>query len=1452
MEIHLLGTLEVVDGDVLIDVRRPRERTVLAMLAAEADRPVSTGRLMQGLWGDDLPASAAKTLQSHVHHLRSLLPSGSITTEGPAYRLRVAPENVDLFGFSNAVRRARELGGEPERAAALLESALGMWRGAPLGDASDVEWIVPLVTRLEEERVQAQADLIQLRIDLGHHEEVLGLVRSLLDEHHLREDLWRLYMLALYRSGRQAEALRAFSEARRRLVEELGVEPGPALQRLEEEILSHDPSLLAEPDSPPRRSAPSAALSAGSEPRSVPEQRLVTVIAAELLGWRSLIGLVGEAGLQHVGSEAVEAMREIVRRFGGTVQGESEWGLRALFGAPIAREDDTYRAIRAAIQINSEIQEQSREIVRSWGGQGVDSRVAVSSAHLRFPADGSPDLVEVDPAMASLLGRGERGSVVVDDHTRTLMEGLFDWSRLDGAEDPAWEVRGIRQGADKARVGRRLRAPLTGRDGEVATFARRLDSLARGVGGVLVISGEAGVGKTRLVDEMRGRHPGITWMVGHGAAYAEAIPYWPYRDLFRSWLGVGIDDTDLQVRVAMHHKLDGSIPDLAAEVYPYLGGLLGVSLEPDQARRLDLASEALQFRTFEVIETILGGLAERDPVVLVLEDLHWADPTSLQLTDQLLTLTEERALLIVLTTRPEPDHASRQVVSTARGRYPHRFTEMHLGSLSEDAQRSMLDALVGAEALPASVAESILRLAEGNPFYLEELIGALIDQGALVAGSSGWELHGPTLVVPETVEKVVQARIDGLDPPSRELLTAASILGRSFGLPLLQGVVGESGAPVDVIQNLLRLDLLVEARRWPQSEYLFRHALIQEAAYRTITEERRVELHRRAAGWLERRHQSNEDEVMGMLARHWRAAGDDEKAASALMRAGDLARRDHALDEAIGHYRELMALLERRGDRRTMALVLFKLALALHNSLRFEESNRIYQRAFELWEPPASPEPTATLRFSGPPFTRVPDPVRSFTLPDIQLQMALFDRLVERWPDDTLVPSLAERWEVSPDGLRYRFLLREGLTWSDGRPLTAHDVEYGIKRNLDPDRPGVGVAMFYVLEGALERMRGGDPDAVGVQALDDRTVEFRLVNPAPYFLAMLNRPDSGPQPRHAIEAKGDDWGRAEHEVVSGAFRRQEHSDESTVLERRPDYQGWRHGNVGVVEWRHGSPAGILADYVDGNSHLAWITGLFEGTGLDRVAPEEVVRGPSAALIYLAFVFGRPLPDQRPLRLALAHCIDRGALVTAVPSHATAATGGVVPPMLAGHTPDIAPAYDPELARRLLSTVEIRGPLRILNPSRPQAYLSEALEVVVATWREQLDLAIEVLEVDFATYAEMFADPSSVDLFPATWYPGYTDPEYYLRLLLHSDASANYGGFSYEPYDRAVEGACAARDERTRLAMFHEADRMAVAEQAAVLPLTYDGNLTLARPGVEGWWEFGKSWSNFADITLPGR
>jgi len=1198
------------------------------------------------------------------------------------------------------------------------------------------------------------------------------------------------------------------------------------------------------------------------------ERKVVSALFADLAGSTALGEQLDPEDAKLVVGEAIARMVHAVEDFGGTIKDLAGDGVLALFGAPVTHEDDPERAVRAGLRIAADVAEYGAEVARAWGIDGLAARVGVTTGPVVLGAVGAGNRIEygaVGDAIntaARLQAAADPGSVVVGAETRRQVEQLFDWSDareldLKGKAEPveAFEARGVRAGAVRGSEG--VQAELVGRERELGEAREAVEGALAGAGGILFVTGEAGIGKSRLTAELAAQvenapaaHGRPVWLEGRCVSYGEALPYWPFRDLLRRWIGVSVDAPELRVRVALRRNLEPLFGELTPEIYPYLAGLLDLTLEPDaQARLSELSPEALQYRTFEVVATLLARLAEDGPVFVLLEDLHWADPTSVQLAETLVPLTEDAAVLLIVTQRPERDHPSWRIHELAARDVPHRTRSLPLEALSGAAGAELLDGLVGAETLPQELRARLLEHADGNPFFLEELVRSLVDAGALVADDGGWRYdHDAAVELPPTVEKVVLARIDRLDPASRDVLVAASVLGRHFGLPLLEGVAGD-GDTRGVLQSLQRLDLVREERRWPQPEYRFKHALIQEGAYRTLVASTRRSLHRKAAEWLEERHAGAEDEAYGLLAHHWLAAQDWDKAIAYLARGGDKARQEYALDEAIEHYRALLPLLEERGRAQEAALVLFKLALALHTSLRFEEANRTYQAAFEQWRPPdpCPGEPTATLRVATSYLPNDADPKSAIAWPNIQLCMQLFDRLVEAWPERTIVPSLAERWEIADDGLRYVFHLREGLQWSDGHPLTAHDVEYGVKRVLDPASPGSSVAIYFVLENGQDYYlgRNRDADSIGVRALDDRAVEFRLAAPAPYFMSVMNRPDGGPQPRHAIERDGDAWTSPELQVVSGPFRQVRRTDERLELERQPLYTGARPGNVARIEMIRAEVAEAIRDYAGDAYEM--VAARYTPRIAD-VMPDvttEVELGPAAWTGYLSFDHSHPVTSNVDFRRALAHSIDRELFQANLPANLVVANGGLVPPALQGHTPDIALRFDPERAREALARSGVSGEIAIAA----LAEWEHLLRPVADQWEEVLGLSVEFR---WWTNAEAVHLKTPWHLAPIAlggWLPGYPDPEYYLRLELHSDSKTNEGGFSYAPFDELIELARQERSDRSRLELFHEADRMAISDRVALIPLVYGRSMAFVKPSVSGWWEFGKSCANFADLQV---
>ncbi len=1171
------------------------------------------------------------------------------------------------------------------------------------------------------------------------------------------------------------------------------------------------------------------------------ERKVLTALFADVVGSTALADRLDPEDVKLVVGEAVARIVGEVEALGGHVKDLAGDGVLVFFGAPTTREDDAERALRAALRIVAELEDYGREVRRGWGVDGFGVRVGVATGPVVVGEIGAGRRVEYAAfgdtvnVAARLQAAAPPGIVLVDDATHAAVETVFDWGEAADLELKgksravhAWPVSGIRHGPRRQRGLPGVETQLIGRGPELAAGRDALDALRAGRGGVLAVSGDPGIGKSRMLLELRAsaEAAGIRWLEGRCVSYGESMPYWPFRDLLRAeWIGAGADDAELRVRVGLHRRLEQLFGEAADEVYPYLGTLLGLALEADaQARVAPLAPEALQWRTFEVVAELFARLSEEAPLVVTIEDLHWSDATSVLLLQQLLALAEGSALLLVLSLRPERDHVSWGLRETAAREYPHLVRELDLAPLG-DAGVELLHALVGTGTLPVELEQRVLGVAEGNPFFLEELVRSLTDVGALVHDDETWRFdHEVDVEIPQTVERVLLARIDRLSPSARDVLTAASALGRRFALPLLEGVV--DGEIADALHELQRLGLLEQSRRWPQPEYRFRHALIQETAYRTLLSASRAALHRRAAEWLERRYADAEDEVLGLLAHHWLAAENEDKAVEYLLRAGDRARQEYALDESIEHYRALLPLLEARGERQEIALVLLKLALALHTSLRFAEANDAYQRAFDYWTPAEAVSATERLRVATSFLPNDLDPKSAIAWPNIQACMQLFDRLVEAWPERTIVPSLAERWQISDDGLRYVFHLRDGLTWSDGAPLTAHDVEFGIKRVLDPASPGSSVAIYFVLENGEATYLGENThwDAVGVRALDDRTVEFRLSAPAPYFMSVMNRPDGGPQPRHAID------GVPEARVVSGAFEVAERSRDRLVLRRRSA----RPGNVAEVELVRMELEDTLPAYERGELDMVLVRYTPQLADLmpGSVHPDASLGAPAWSA-YVRFDHTDPVTASVDLRRALAHAIDRDELAAVCPANLVVANGGVVPPVLQGHTPDIALRFDPDLARQHLERSGYDGDLELAG----LAHWERIVESIAGSWEAVLGRRVAIR-------------PLGESRISVTgWLPGYPDPEYYLRLLFQSTSRTNEGGFADAAFDELIERARQERSDRGRLERFHEADRYAVADRVAVIPLVYGRSTAFVRPNIHGWWEFGKTSASFADLRV---
>ncbi len=1152
------------------------------------------------------------------------------------------------------------------------------------------------------------------------------------------------------------------------------------------------------------------------------ERRVVAVLMADVAGSTAIGERLGPERSKFLFDEVVRLMAEQVERYDGTVAQLLGDGILAVFGAPVAHEDDSERAVRAGLAIQRALQAYGRDVADAYDIE-LRARVAVNTGPVlitpdadgpdRFNALG--DTVNVTARLQALAGEAD---VTLGPGTAVQVRDCFELEDLGPTE-----LRGRSRPVDRYRVvserdrhSRPADGPLVGRDAELASVRDALERLAEGIGVIVSVTGEPGIGKTRLaaeaVEPVRDR---VRVLVGRSLSYTQGFSYWPLRDLLRDWLGVSASAGDARIRFdlkAALHELYGAAGD---ERYPFLANLLGL-VEGDRraaGELRELSRDGIHRRTLEVVAELLSRLAAERPLLVVFEDMHWADELTLQAVESLLDLTESDPLGVMLLYRSERELPSWGVGAHARQRYPHRYVEVELRALSGDVTVALAQALADAP-LPEAVADLIAGRAGGNPLFVSEALRDLVERGALQRSNGGWELavDPDGLEVPALVQGILQARLDRLDPAAREAVAVAAVIGRRFGMPLLERVLDADTLPASLTE-LQRLDLIVEERRRPAPEYRFRHGLVQEAAYASLTEADRQALHGRVGMALEELAGAEKSPgVLLLLARHFSAADDPAKAAEYLIRAGDEARSIYADREAIRHYRRAREFLGRLGDDRRSRDTLFKIALVHHLAFDFGEAERAYDEAFackvEPFDQPAPTERivTASLR------PQALAPGLEYISETSALTAHLFRGLLVIDRDLNVMPSLAENFRVSGDGLTYLFQLREGSSWSDGEPLTAHDFVYTWERARQRS-----TVTAFLLE-----------DVADATALDDHTLEVVLHEPRNYFPYILASTYAYPWPRHLCESLGDDWHRQRPLVSSGPFVLESMDDDHMTMIANPRWSG-RRGNLREIEvdFRvHGKAANDL-----------WDAGIVDvlsspfAPGDDDDACTDFA--PTLGTTMVGFRSDRPavadVRVRRAVASALAPVADTFARLGLVSR--PAAGGGLLPPAMPGHDHNIAAPLDRESARALLA-----------DAGHPGGAGVPPLEMLVASGLELLEGAIEEalaglgigVRFSVSERGARIADTAS-DIWLSSWLADYPDPDGFFRGLMNDPSDPIAGVEETEQAVAILGRARASHDQDERLRLYREVDRLLVAEWVAVVPLAYLRTTLLHRSWVHGLW-----------------
>ncbi|HET9437531.1 MAG TPA: BTAD domain-containing putative transcriptional regulator [Gaiellaceae bacterium] len=834
MEFRILGPLEVRESGRAIEVGSTKPRALLAILLLNANRVVSTDALIAALWGERPPGTASKALQVYVSQLRKALGRDRIVTRSPGYELRVEAGELDLHLFEQRVAEGK------------YSEALALVRGSPLSEFAYEPFAQSEIARIGELELGCLEERIEVDLAHGRHAAIVGELEALVREHPLRERLRGQLMIALYRSGRQADALEAYQAGRAYLSDELGLEPGAALKELQRSILSQDPTLdptLDPPLPPARLDSMPAVEEATSAPRVREARKTVSVLFCDLTAsGREL----DPESLRHIAERGFEAVVPVLSAHGATVERSIDGAVSALFGVPTLHEDDALRAVRAAVGIGECLAELRPELEDAWGAT-LDPRIGIGTGEVLASgeSDGDRRLVTGPPVQVAIRLQqiAKAGEILVDERTLRVV-GASVGAEPHGDHARVLDVRPVEHGRHA-----RFDSPMVGRERE----RRRLrDAFEQAVGDrscqLFTILGAPGVGKSRLVREFV-RSVADDALVARGRClpYGEGITYWPLVEAIRD-AGQLDDVSSTADGVAKLVRLLGEADD-AESTAQRLGEILGLT------DRLSSTEEIVS-----AVRRFVESLAQKHPLVLVFDDIHWGEATFHDLVDHVADWVTDAPVLLVCIARPELLE-----IRPGWGGGKLNSTTVLLEPLSDAESAALLDGLQGSTDLDARSRRRIVDAASGNPLFVEEMLALVLEDGR----------DRNAIDVPPTIQALLAARLDRLPEAERSAIEAAAVEGKVFHASSVVALTAsEPEATQAALLGLTRRDLVRVDKPVFSGEqgYSFRHILIRDAAYESIPKAARASLHERHAAWLDERVGDRTLELDEIVGYHYEQA----------------------------------------------------------------------------------------------------------------------------------------------------------------------------------------------------------------------------------------------------------------------------------------------------------------------------------------------------------------------------------------------------------------------------------------------------------------------------------------------------------------------------------------------------------------------------------------------------
>jgi len=696
------------------------------------------------------------------------------------------------------------------------------------------------------------------------------------------------------------------------------------------------------------------------------EQKQATIVFMKINEYSEMLEKVGHENFVVILEKCYEIVNKVTLKYGGTVNKTHVSDIVLYFGLPFTIENSAQKALNAAIEISesfSEVIKVNNLPINPELKIGINTGIVIagsisSGAKMEYTVIG--DTVEI---ASKLLELSSAGQILVGPVTYRYTKNNFELKpvktvSVKGKRDPI-QVYSLESNKIKTNksleVGRLIHSEMVGRINELEKIEFLLQKAIKGEGSIVSIIADAGIGKSRLLSEFKKKDilQQALLLEGKALSTTRNVSFHPVIEILRQWAQINENDNEKEAFSKLENSVQHLFNDEANEIIPFIAQLMGFQLSGEYAKRVnDVSVDTLNKMIQRSMKLLILKGSEVKPVVFIIEDLHWADQSSLELLQSLLRLAENNKILFISTLRPNYQETGDRIISSIREKYSAFYSEINLEPLNSKDCEILLHNLLRTD-IPVRLKNSVSKSTEGNPFFIEEVVRSLIDDNIIEIKNNQFHISQTVgeIEIPGTIKDVLLSRIDKLDEPAKNLLKIASVIGRYFLYEILKNVAKGIEDIDTLIKSLEKLELIKENNATAEREFLFKHALVQEAVYETLLQKNKQELHLKVANAIEDLYSGKIQDFYETLAHHYSLANDKDKAEEYLIKAGERTLKTAASYEALNYFQEALKLyLQKYGnaaDKEKIFMLEKNIGFSFYNRGYFKDAVEHFNKALE-------------------------------------------------------------------------------------------------------------------------------------------------------------------------------------------------------------------------------------------------------------------------------------------------------------------------------------------------------------------------------------------------------------------------------------------------------------------------------------------------------------------------